>query len=118
MIFYKSIERLRGFMKRHVTLRLRKPESASLAKGIGFIKTRVEEFFLNYKNVLNKYKFTRDRIINLDKMGITTVLNPVRVVAPKEKKTSWSCIFCRKRGISNLCANNQCYRNCTSSSEN
>ncbi|KAF2896785.1 hypothetical protein ILUMI_09403 [Ignelater luminosus] len=63
-----------------------KPESTSLARGLGFNKVRVDEFFGNYKSVLKKYEFTSDRIFNLDETGITTVLSPPKVVAPKGKK--------------------------------
>ncbi|XP_023310002.1 uncharacterized protein LOC108904856 [Anoplophora glabripennis] len=75
-----------SFMIRNSTLALRKPESTSLARGLGFSKVKVEEFFTNYKNVLERYQFTPDRIFNLDETGVTTVLRPPRVVAPKGKK--------------------------------
>ncbi|KAF2887697.1 hypothetical protein ILUMI_18476 [Ignelater luminosus] len=81
-----GVDLLHGFMKKNSTLSLRKPESTSLARELGFIKARVDEFFGNYKSVLEKYEFTPDQIFSLDETGITTVLSPPKVVAPKGKK--------------------------------
>lgn len=81
-----GVDWLYGFMRRNRTLSLRKPESTSLARGLGFNRNKVNEFFNNYKNVLEKYKFTPERIFNLDETGVTTVLNPPKVIATKGKK--------------------------------
>lgn len=77
---------LYGFMSRHSTLSLRRPESTSLLRSTGFNKDRVNEFFENYCSLLEKYKFKAEHIYNLDESGITTVTRPPRVVAEKGKK--------------------------------
>lgn len=76
----------KGFMSRNKDLSLRKPESTSLLRGTGFNKSRVDEFFENYSQVLEKYKFKAEQIYNLDETGITTVIKPVKVVSTKGKK--------------------------------
>lgn len=81
-----GVDWLYCFMKRQTTLSLRKPESTSLARGLGFNKARVGEFFANYQKVLDQYQFTPERIFNLDETGVTTVLSAPKVVAPKGKK--------------------------------
>lgn len=66
-----------GFMRRHSDLSLRAPENTSLARAISFNKTNVEEFFSNYKGLVEKFELTADKIYNIDETGITTVLpNP------------------------------------------
>lgn len=73
-------------MSRHNQLSLRKPESTSLMRAIGFNKDRVNEFFENYLSVLEKFKFKGERIFNLDETGVPTVLKTTNVVATKGKK--------------------------------
>lgn len=73
-------------MTRHQNLSLRKPESTSLLRSTGFNKSRVDEFFNNYKSVQQRYQFKPTRIYNLDETGQSTVIKPVRVVSTKGKK--------------------------------
>lgn len=75
-----------SFMARHLDLTLRIPESTSLARATGFSKTRVADFFTNYREVLQKYNFGPDKIYNLDETGITTVMKPRKVVTSTGKK--------------------------------
>ncbi|KAF2902358.1 hypothetical protein ILUMI_03828 [Ignelater luminosus] len=69
-----GLDWLRGFMKRHENdISLRKPENTSIYRARAFKK-------------LEKYKYKPDEIWNLDENGLTTVMPPTRVVAPKGKK--------------------------------
>lgn len=74
-------------MKRYRNdLSLRKPENTSISRSMAFNKPVIEDFFVKYAYVLEKYKFKPDNIWNLDETGITTVMPPAKVVAPKGKK--------------------------------
>lgn len=75
-----------GFMNRHKSLSLRKPESTSLNRATAFTKCKVEQFFENYKNILNRFKFPPERIFNIDETGVTTVMRPVKIVSTCGRK--------------------------------
>ncbi|XP_074034144.1 uncharacterized protein [Leptinotarsa decemlineata] len=82
-----GIEWLKCFMKRNKQkITLRKPESTSLARAIGFNRRSVSEFFENYTSVLTKFNFTPGQIYNIDETEVTTVLKTVRIVSTKDKK--------------------------------
>ena len=77
---------MQSFMKRHKSLSLRKPENTSINRSLGFNKASIEEFQINYQNLLHKFEFTPERIYNLDETGITTVLQAPKVIAASGKK--------------------------------
>lgn len=68
-----------GFMERHPRLSLRKPESTSLSRSTCFNKFEVDQFFQNLTKVMERYKFTPERIFNLDETRVTTVMKAVKV---------------------------------------
>lgn len=81
-----GLDWIRSFLKRQKDLSLRKPESTSLARASGFNKTAVDEFFDNYRNLMEKYSFPASKIFNLDESGVTKVMKPMKIVAEKGKK--------------------------------
>lgn len=81
-----GIDWLKGYMKRHKNLSLRKPENTSLARTLAFNKDNVQEFQRNLSEVLDKYKFKPENILNLDETGVMTVIQAPNVVAKKASK--------------------------------
>jgi hypothetical protein len=76
-----GIDWLQGFQKRHKNLRPRKPENTSLFRATAFNKTNVMEFFDNYERALKFWKFTADRVYNIEETGVSTVLQSLNIVA-------------------------------------
>lgn len=68
-----------GFKSRN-KLSLRKPEATSAGRACGFNEYTCKEYFDNFSAVLDKHKFTADRIFNMDETALTIVQIPDTVV--------------------------------------
>lgn len=75
-----------SFRKRNPNISLRKPENTSVARSFSFNKASVATFFENLEEVMTKYNFSPDRIINFDETGITTVLSTPKILAEKNQR--------------------------------
>jgi hypothetical protein len=75
-----------GFLRRNNDMSLRKPEPTSLNRINAFNKTDVQKFFTNLEAVYEKYKFTPEKIYNVDETGITNVHVPQKVLAAKKMR--------------------------------
>lgn len=62
-----------NFQKRNPDLSMRKPKPTSAARASGFNQVVVNQFFDLLTDVVTKYKFTPNRIFNVDETGMTTV---------------------------------------------
>lgn len=84
---------LYGFLKRAPEIRLRQPEGTSLNRIASFNKDAVNVFYSNLQEITNKFKFSPDRIYNMDETGVTTVQakNP-KVYGPKGSKNVGAAI--------------------------
>jgi hypothetical protein len=76
-----GIDWMKGLMKRHKNLSLRKPENTSMNRCMAFNKENVDEFYENYQLALTTHSFTPDRILNVDETGVSTVVQSPNVVA-------------------------------------
>ena len=74
-----------GFKQRY-NLSVRSPEPTLIGRATAFNKHVVSEYFSNLAKVMDKRKFTPDRVFNLNETGVTTVQKPKRVVTTTETK--------------------------------
>ena len=74
------------FIERHPELSLRKPESTSLTRAVGFNKPQVQNFYLKLEQLILKYKIQPSRIFNCDETGVTNVHGNSMVLSKKGKR--------------------------------
>lgn len=98
-----GVDWMKGYMKRHSSLSLRKPENTSLARTTGFNKQMVEEFQKNLADVYSKYKFKPERVYNLDETGIKTVVQAPKVVAKKGTKQVGQVVSGERGNLVTMC---------------
>ena len=77
----------RGFIARNPTISLRKAESTSISRVIGFRRYEVSRFYENLSQVYEKDNFDATRIFNVDETGMSTVQQQKqKILAPSGKK--------------------------------
>lgn len=68
-----GLDWLSGFRARHPKLSLRVPEATSAARAAAFNKVNVYKFFDLLTTVVDKHKFTAERIYNCDETGVSII---------------------------------------------
>lgn len=85
---------MKGYMRCHSNLSLRKPKNTSLPRNVNFNVANLNISFVKLYTILYKHKFSNDRIRKVEESGITTVLKAPKIIAQAGSKTSRSNSTC------------------------
>lgn len=88
-----------SFFKRHPELSLRTPERTSTARAQGFNKITVGNYFNLLNSLFEKYKFSPDKIFNVDETGITTCPKKMSKIVGQCGKKQIGGITSGERGV-------------------
>lgn len=89
---------LEGFMKRHPSLSLRKPENLSKQRAMNMNVPQVQKFYDLLEHTFEEYHFDDNpmTIYNLDETGFTLTPQHSKIIAQKGKKTISKISVCEK----------------------
>ena len=98
---------VRGFLKRHHDLSLRKPEAISLNRVFGLNEDNIKIYFSNLENLLDKYHFEPHQIFSCDESGLSCVHKPLKGISSTGKRCV-SSVTSGEKGVTTtiLCAYN------------
>ncbi|XP_065675598.1 uncharacterized protein LOC136091814 [Hydra vulgaris] len=93
---------VRGFLKRHPGLSLRKPKAISINRVFGLNKDNMKIYFSNLENLLDKHHFEPHQIFNCDESGLS-----LKVISSTRKQCV-SSVTSGEKGVTTtiLCAYN------------
>ena len=78
---------VRGFLRRHPEISVRKPENHSMARIEAVNKKNLQQFYDNVSDVMkSKGPYPPHRIYNVDETGLAPVVEPPRVLAAKGRR--------------------------------
>lgn len=74
------------FLSRHPNLSLRKPQSTSIQRAVGFNKFQVENFFKQYEALLTKFNFVPSKFSTATKLVFRQYMKIPLWCCPKKAK--------------------------------
>lgn len=86
------------FLSHHPDITLRKPQSTSIQRAVGFNKEQVDLFFNKYEAISAKFKFSPSKIFNCDETGVSVVHENATMVLSQKGKKQVSKITSGERG--------------------
>lgn len=75
-----------------------------MARNCGFTRENVQIFLENLQEIMERYHFDPSRIFNLDETGLSTVLQPPKVIASKKSKQVGKCVTAERGESITICA--------------
>ena len=87
---------VRGLLKRHKDVPLRKPQRVALNRVFSLNKEAVKRYFDDLEIPLNGHHYEPHQIYNCSETGITTMHNPAKAIAPTGKHSVSSTTMVKK----------------------
>lgn len=75
-----------GFLQRNPEVCIRRPESTSIGRAVGFNKSQVDHFYQILYEKMEDHQYSASQIWNADESGVSAVHKPPRILAKKGQK--------------------------------